>query len=54
MRIVKKPKTVYRDRFVSFISTENVDWERLPEHSILKKHLAKEDIGANPIVLLYR
>lgn len=51
---LSRPKTVFRDRFVSFISTENVDWERLPEHSILKKHLTKEDIDANPIVLLYQ
>lgn len=51
---LSRPKTVFRNRFVSFISMENLDWESLSSNSIIKKHLKKEHIGGNPAILLYR
>lgn len=51
---LSRPKTVYRDRFVSFISLEDLDWENLSDNSIIKKHLEKNDVGGNPAILLYR
>ena len=50
---LSRPKTVYRDRFVSFISLEDLDWENLSDNSIIKKHLEKNDVGGNPAILLY-
>lgn len=49
-----RPKTVYKDCFVSFLSLEGEDWEALPGHSLLKYPLKKETMGGNPVVLLYR
>ena len=51
---LSRPKTVYQNRFVSFISMENVDWESLSDNSIIKKHLKKENVGGNPAMLLYK
>lgn len=49
-----RPKTVYRDYFVSFLSTENLSLDELPDHSILKPYLNADNIGGNPIILLYK
>ena len=51
---LSRPKTVFKNRFVSFISMENVDWESLSDNSIIKKHLKKANVGGNPVILLYK
>jgi hypothetical protein len=50
---LSRPKTIFHDKFVSFISMENIEWDSLSNNSILKKHLKKEDVGGNPAILLY-
>lgn len=49
-----RPKTVYQDYFVSFISTENMNLDELPDNSILKPYLNADNMGGNPIMLLYK
>lgn len=51
---LSRPKTKFHDYFVSFISLEDVDWEQLPEQSVLKQYIKNKHIGGNPAILLYR
>lgn len=51
---LSRPKAIYKDHFVSFLSLEDEEWEALPEHSIVKQRLKKDSFGGNPIVLLYK
>lgn len=47
-----RPKTIYQDYFVSFISAENLN--EMPDSSILKHYVTSDQMDANPVVLLYK
>ena len=47
-----RPKTVYKDRFVSVVYTEVLD--SLPDDSVLKPYLKEEGDNGNPFILFYK
>lgn len=51
---LSRPKTIYQGRFVSFLSVENIDEERLPESSVLRPYLSGSSKEGNPFILLYK